>query len=56
MARQTIPDDQQFAGNVAQQMREKLDDLRAANRSGNSRKWKFHHVTPAIADSDFQLK
>ena len=26
MARQTIPDDQQFAGNVAQQMGEKLDD------------------------------
>jgi hypothetical protein len=34
MARQTIPDDQQFAGNVAQQMREKLEDLRAANGSG----------------------
>ena len=33
VARQTIPDDQQFAGNVAQPMREKLDDLRAANRS-----------------------
>jgi len=34
MARKTIPDDQQFAGNVALQMREKLDDLRTANRTG----------------------
>jgi len=34
MARQTIPDDQQFAGNVALQMGEKLDDLPAANGSG----------------------
>src|SRR5438309_5395317 len=44
VARQTIPDDQQFAGNVAQPMREKLDDLRAAK------------VTPAIADRIFPLK
>src|SRR5258708_32880263 len=34
MARQTIPDDQQFARNVTPQMREKLDDRSAANGSG----------------------
>jgi len=33
MARQTIPDDQQFAGDVAQEMSEKLNDLRAADGS-----------------------
>lgn len=38
MARQTTPDDQQFAGNMAQQMREKLDDLSAANGSGKQPK------------------
>ena len=30
---QSIPNDQQFPGNVAQQMGEELDDLRAADRS-----------------------
>ena len=33
MARQTIPDDQQLARNVAQEMGEKLDDLGAADGS-----------------------
>ena len=32
MARQSVPDDQQLAGNVAQQVLQKLDDLRAADR------------------------
>src|SRR5260370_12921832 len=33
MAGQTVPDDQQLAGNMAQQMGEELDDLRAADCS-----------------------
>ena len=32
-ARQSVPNDEQFAGNVAQQVPEKLDDLRAADRT-----------------------
>src|SRR5437870_13395022 len=34
MAGQTVPNDQQLAGNVAQQVREKLDDLPAADGAG----------------------
>src|SRR5437899_7635471 len=34
MDRQSIPDNQQLAGNVPQQMRKKLDDLGSADRSG----------------------
>src|SRR5664279_585885 len=33
VTRQSIPNDQQFAGNVAQQMLEELDDLRTTDRS-----------------------
>ena len=33
MTGQSVPNDQQLAGNVPQQVREKLDDLRAADRS-----------------------
>jgi hypothetical protein len=35
---------------------QKLDHLWAANRIGKQPEEKFHHVTPAIADSIFQLK
>ena len=38
MTRQTVPDNQQLAGNMAQQMREKLDDLPLRIAPGNSRK------------------
>jgi hypothetical protein len=34
MTRQSVPDDQQFARNVARQMRKELDDLRTADRAG----------------------
>lgn len=34
MPRQPVPDNQQLAGNVLQQMREEQDDLRAADRAG----------------------
>jgi len=34
MARQSVPDDQQSAGNVSQQVAEKLDDLGAADGAG----------------------
>jgi len=34
MSRQSIPDNQQFARNVTQQVRQKLDDLRTADRAG----------------------
>ena len=33
MAGEPLPDDEQLARNVAQQVRQKLDDLRAANGS-----------------------
>src|SRR5712691_2830569 len=46
MTRQSIPDDQQPAGNVAQEMREKLDDLRAADGTGKQPKVK---VPPGYA-------
>jgi hypothetical protein len=34
MTRQPVPDDQQLAGSMAQQVRKELDDLRTADRPG----------------------
>ena len=56
MASQSIPNHQQLAGNVAQPMREELDHLRTADAARKQSEKKFHHVTPAMADSVFQLK
>ena len=53
---QSVRDDQQLARNVAQQMRQELDDCGLRIGPGNRRKQKFHQVTPAIADNVFQLK
>ena len=43
-------------GRCPLQMLQELDDLRAGIAPANSRKEKFHQVTPAIADKVFQLK
>jgi hypothetical protein len=54
MRGESIPGDGQLLGDLALRVSEEVHHLWAV--PGYQRKWKFHWVIPAIAESSFQLK